>query len=273
MGNGRTSSARQPRAGVLPGLVFGTLATLLLSFAGVVTPLVMGGAPAHAAPARPAIVCKTTCIGEVKFDYNSAYPTYQMDGALSLMNQGTLTGTGANAIRNEVRVTDYSYVCGALSPEFSAGYSTRTDNLQTWYFWEECRPNVDTAPITHWQYQVPSNNYGVSWYYELYQYNSTTWKIDFFNSSWHWYWGGTSSNNYMSDYDTYMGINTSGPSASGMGANTTYFSGNEYKDGNGVWQYFNWNGDAFYDTYPPSFTWSTPPSQSSSGGVGYTCWC
>lgn len=273
MGNQRPITSHA-RTGAHSDARIAAVAIILLSLVCTVALLVASAPPAHASPSRPWPSCTGgNCRnGVIEYDWGTPYPT----GGLTEMYQGRLTPTSRGSLYNFIGLYDYIDYCGNFQGEFAAGYYARRSDLQTWYFWDDCRPGVDSQPNMHWEYQVPDNNYGAWWYYEMYQYNSSQWEIDFFYDNWTWYWSGLStSNSNMQDTIHVMGMRTDQTSSdtSGMGAITTNWRYNEYRNFQGYWYYVNYGGDHQTNSIPPSWVWLVTPTQYNNGGLASTCWC
>jgi hypothetical protein len=251
--------------------VIGLIGTLILSTVATAVLFFISSGFAHASSRipHPANCGGLPCNGEEEWP-NAIW------GAQAEIQTQALQGSPGTSIYNRLQLTDYGHICGPVGGPayFAAGYRTRDDNAQTYYYWEDCVPGGSSSLI-RWQYQVPSNNYGTYWRYRMYRYNSSTYEVDFFYTSGTYYWSGISYGNGMLPNAIDLGEQTTSQSADSS-TTYTYYRSSQWEDNvNGAWHWQNSNGTTPpYNDHPPSFGWNQPPaSYPNTGGLGNTCWC
>src|SRR5260221_9430906 len=87
-------------------------------------------------------------------------------------------------ISNEIWMIDnkqnHQCLCGLFGcsgPSWiEAGYVTKTHDSRMWYYWGDCRMNIDGSANDHWMSLVPSgDNGGYNWHV-IYQSAERTWQ-------------------------------------------------------------------------------------------------
>lgn len=164
--------------------ILGLIVILLLGSVFTATFIFVPAHSARASSSIPRVSCTGYCTAGVQW----GNPIW---GAAAEIQTQSLQGAAGSTIFNQLELIDVGHGCGSFASSFAAGYRTREDNTQTWYFWSQCRPGVDSAPIVNYAYQVPSNNYGFYFYYRMYRYDGTKYEIDFFYNG-TYYWSGIS---------------------------------------------------------------------------------
>jgi hypothetical protein len=235
------------------------LCALLVSLAGAVL----------MSPTSFAAGCQTSshCYGIVEW-------AGAVHGAQTYEETNYLNGSSGTHISNEQWVLDTNDTCyyqnGAAEGEswVEAGYATRTNTSGTWYFWADCRPG--SQEYDHWQYIVPSGDYGQYNYYTIDLASSNTYDILATNSLGMQLWSGLSTSNSMSPNFIEIGLETTNRTSTS--SSPAYFESNEWESTINNW-HFQTNGGTVSNASPPTFTWDTVPSNNNPGGLGHTTCC
>ena len=191
---------------------------------------------------------------------------------------GPFTSDTSDHISGESWLVDNNDSCGpyTLGSWVEIGIATQIGYTSTWFFWADCRPGgVDNGiSNNHFQFVVPSGDYG-NWYnYRINHINGTTdqWFVIAQVPGGSTVFSASSTDNPMSPNVIEQGVETTNTASTSTNGNI-YFSNSQWRSGaTGNFNYQT-NGGTILQAQPPYYSWLTVPSSSYPGGYGESYCC